>query len=165
VEEALEIPIVIDTSYALKDKAVVMSESTSSSSCADSIVTTYEKNLLPISQPLSSPSRMPSGGGSSLCTNASFTSTSTLTTNSLSSPVHNTMGNTQPVRYDYVNFAKTDHRLQLWSDVSVFKSDEELVAITKCMIISDSASVGIFLGIVIFSTKKVYFYRITGNEG
>lgn len=139
-----------------------LSESTSSSSCADSIVTTYEKNnLLPISQPLNSPSKMPSGA-SSLCTNASYASTSTLTTNSYSSPVHNTC---MPVRYDYVNFGKTDHRLQLWSDVSIFKSDETLLALTKCMIISNSSSHKNFLGIVIFSTKKVYLYRITGNEG
>ncbi|XP_035706672.1 uncharacterized protein LOC110849558 isoform X2 [Folsomia candida] len=159
-EEAIEVPVVDSTK--LGNIVVPLSESTSSSSCADSIVTTYEKNnLLPISQPLNSPSKMPSGA-SSLCTNASYASTSTLTTNSYSSPVHNTC---MPVRYDYVNFGKTDHRLQLWSDVSIFKSDETLLALTKCMIISNSSSHKNFLGIVIFSTKKVYLYRITGNEG
>jgi hypothetical protein len=71
-----------------------------------------------------------------------------------------------PLRYDYVNFGRADHRLQLWSEISVLKgADERLLALLKCMVIADSSPGGTFLGIVIFSTKKVYIYRIQGAEG
>lgn len=138
---------------------VPLSESTSSSSCADSIVTTYEKNLPQISHPLHIPSRMPPSGSSSLCTDASsFASNYTLT------PRNNNVTGI-PVKYDYVNYAKMDHRLAVWVDSVVLKMDEQLLALAKCMVVSNNASAASFLGIIFFSTKKVYFFKIIGDEG
>jgi len=39
------------------------------------------------------------------------------------------------------------------------------VALSKCVILADASSNNVFLGLVIFSNKRVYFYKITANEG
>lgn len=146
-----------------------MSESTSSGSCAESIVTQYERKfqLQPISQPFSSPNislslSSTSSAGTSI---SSFASNSTLTAGSslTSAPKAGPTSSTIPVRYDFVDFNKIDHRLQLWSELSVFKSvDERLLALVKCLIITETSNV---LGLVIFSSTKIYLYKISGTEG
>lgn len=165
VPEAEEVPV--PEYQASKSGKGPMSESTSSGSCAESIVTQYERrlHLQPISQPFSTPSTPLSlSTTSSACTSLnSFASNSTLTSASLNSPHKTSASSTIPVRYDYVDFNKVDHRLQLWSELSVFKSaDENLLALVKCMIITETSNV---LGLVIFSSMKIYLYKVTGTEG
>jgi len=139
-------------------KTVVMSESTSSSSCADSIVTTYERQ------------QQNANVHVHVSVSSSLASTSTLTSAKPSPKKggikhHQLIHTSMPIRYDYVNFGRTDHRLQLWSEISLFKSaDERLLALVKCVVISDPSPKG-FSGIVIFSSKKVYIYKIQGPEG
>ncbi|CAL8142002.1 unnamed protein product [Orchesella dallaii] len=165
VPEAEEVPVPEFQASKNASKGP-MSESTSSGSCAESIVTQYERRmqLQPISQPFASHAMSLSvSTTSSACTSlSSFASNSTLTGGSLNSP-HKSISSTIPVRYDYVDYGKADHRLQLWCELSVFKTAEErLLALVKCLIITDSGNV---LGIVIFSTSKIYLYKITGIEG
>lgn len=148
---------------------VPMSDSTSSGSCTESIVTQYERRLqlLPISQPFvsSSISLSMSSASSAYTSLNSFASHSTLPAGSLNSS-HKKVAPaaaTIPVRYDFVNFAKVDHRLQLWAELSVFKSgDERLLAVVKCLIVTETSSL---LGLVIFSSAKIYLYKIIGTEG
>ncbi|ODN01786.1 Serine/threonine-protein kinase 11-interacting protein, partial [Orchesella cincta] len=165
VPEAEEVPVPEFQGSKNANKGP-MSESTSSGSCAESIVTQYERRmqLQPISQPFASHAMSLSiSTTSSTCTSLnSYASNSTLTSGSLNSP-HKSVSTTIPVRYDYVDYGKADHRLQLWCELSVFKSaNERLLAIVKCLIITDSGNI---LGIVIFSTAKIYLYKITGIEG
>jgi hypothetical protein len=67
-----------------------------------------------------------------------------------------------PIKYDYQDFTKIDHRLQLFCEITVFKSrDEELLALTKALVLSSCAP---YMAVIIISNKKVYFYKLTGAE-
>jgi hypothetical protein len=120
----------------------MMTESNSSGSYAGSICTQYEKtinaNLSPISQQFSSrpPIPFPFPHSSSMTSvSSSGTIVPSASASLLSSSPSRTGGFLQqptPIKYDYENFSKVDHRLQLFCELSVFKkADEKLLALTK----------------------------------
>ena len=63
-----------------------------------------------------------------------------------------------PVRYDYEDFSKVDHRLQLFCEISVFqKSDERLLALAKvCNDNDDDKNGNIFLNFTIMGRILEY---------
>ncbi|CAG7675843.1 unnamed protein product, partial [Allacma fusca] len=164
VPEAVELEAPEISQKLHKSPGVTMTDSTSSGSCAESVCTAYEtKKAATSTQSSANHHNSPSKFSGSMVTSFSnsFSSTATLTNVTYNSPRHRLV--TCPVRYDYENFSKVDHRLQLFCEISVFKgSDERLLALAKVLVISDSSQ---YSGIVIFSNKKCYVYKIVGLEG
>lgn len=144
---------------------VVMTESNSSGSFAESVCTTYEKVLGTNTSTSSSTSLQIS---QQLNQTPYLSPATTISTNNASSVAtlfaknqNQTGGAIMGIKYDYQDFTKIDHRLQLFCEISVFKKDEELLALTKALVLCSSGS---YLCLIIFSTKKIYFYKITGPE-
>jgi len=145
---------------------VPMSESTSSDSCTGSTCTALERkipmNISYISSPLSQPFSNHSTSFSSMTSPGPFAFGNPFAASSNNNQ-ETPPPRTAPIRYDFENFSKVDHRLQLFCEVIVFKSPtEKLLALTKALILSDTQC---FISIVIFSSRKLYLYKIIGDEG
>ena len=111
---------------------VAMTDSTSSGSCAESVCTAYEKRAgaSGSNQSQNSPSGVSNANSSFSSTGGSSTLTLMATSTQSVSPRHGML--CAPVKYDYEDFSKVDHRLQLFCEISVFKkSDERLLALAK----------------------------------
>lgn len=136
----------------LMEANVNLTESSSSGSVCESVVTTYEHHpRLPLEQPLKKVSNL---------LFAKFSRKNEYGDTKISGgPCH--------IQYNYDDLTNIDHRLKLFLFQNVLEeNDEKIVWLVKTFIIGDEiSSDGLpFQAISCMTTKKIYFLKITGEE-
>lgn len=131
-----------------------LTESSSSGSMTDSVCTAYESGNPNITT--SQPSSSLSGVVGSFFQR--FVALSSSPTGKDAS---------QPMLYNFSDFARIDHRLKLYLCMHVLNHENELLtALLRCWVLPSSTANGIpFSGLLIISSQALYIMKIKGAEG
>jgi len=71
---------------------------------------------------------------------------------------------TSPIDWNFEDYGKADHRVQLYCELSLFKEEEDLLLLVKGQIYVRSHPGKMFPGIVVVSDKRIYILSINGKE-
>lgn len=155
---------IMKKSAELKPKVImtlgetVLTESSSSGSVCESVVTAYESN-----------GKQKSGKSMETSLDGIFKS-STLLLSKTPKPKKDSesaAGQFNPITYNYEDLSIVDHRVKLHLFQNVLEENtEKLMWLVKTLVIEDEpTSSGIpFIGLVVMSTKKLYVLKIEGAE-
>lgn len=156
MNEIAEIQMKKSMEEALKQKMtgivnVNLTESSSSGSVCESVVTAYEQSHKTIDDQV-------------------FAKVSNFLFPKSTKPSQNDgpkLPESNPIQYNYEDLANVDHRVKLYLFQNVFEeNDEKLSWLVKSILIDDSTYAdGIPIhALTVMSTKKVYFLKIAGDE-
>jgi len=71
---------------------------------------------------------------------------------------------TSPISWNYTDFGKADHRVQLYCELSLFREEEDLLLLAKGTLHLRSAPTTVWPGVVVVTNKRIYMLKITGPE-
>ncbi|CRK93086.1 CLUMA_CG006583, isoform A [Clunio marinus] len=141
---------------------VNLTESSSSGSVCESIVTTYEKGKQ--SEKSTTEGDKPNESKlEGIFKSSSILLSKTQRKESESEP--NFLAN--PIHYNYEDLSVVDHRVKLYLFQNILEeNDEKLMWLVKTLVIEDDAGANgkPFYSLVIMSTKKIYVLKIIGEE-
>jgi len=69
-----------------------------------------------------------------------------------------------PISWNYTDFSKADHRVQLYCDLSLFREEEDLLLLVKGSLHLRSSPSNIWPGLLVVTNKRIYALKITGKE-
>lgn len=136
----------------------VLTESSSSGSVCESVVTAYESN-----------GKQKSEKSMETSLDGIFKSSSLLLSKTPKPKKDSELaaGQFHPITYNYEDLSVVDHRVKLHLFQNVLEENtEKLMWLVKTLVIEDdSTSSGVpFIGVVVMSTKKLYVLKILGTE-
>ena len=71
---------------------------------------------------------------------------------------------TYPISWNYTDYSKADHRVQLYCELSLFREEEDLLLLVKGSLHLRSAPTTVWPGVVVVTNKRIYMLKITGPE-
>jgi len=71
---------------------------------------------------------------------------------------------TSPISWNYKDYSKADHRVQLYCELSLFREEEDLLLLAKGYLHLRSAPTTVWPGVVVVTNKRIYMLKITGQE-
>jgi len=69
-----------------------------------------------------------------------------------------------PISWNYSDYSKADHRVQLYCELSLFREEEDLLLLAKGSLHLRSAPSSVWPGVLVVTNKRIYTLRITGKE-
>merc|ERR1712240_440867 len=71
---------------------------------------------------------------------------------------------TSPIQWNFTDYGKADHRVQLYCELSLFKEEEDLLLLAKGFLHLRSAPSSVWPGVLVVTNKRIYMLKITGPE-
>jgi len=69
-----------------------------------------------------------------------------------------------PISWNFSDYSKADHRVQLYCELSLFREEEDLLLLAKGFLHLRSAPTSVWPGVLVVTNKRIYTLKITGKE-
>jgi len=69
-----------------------------------------------------------------------------------------------PISWNYSNFCKVDHRVQLFCELTLFREEEDMLLLAKGYLHIRSMPNSVWPGVLVVTNKRIYTLGITGAE-
>lgn len=163
LDETLTASALMKKSDEMKSKVILsignvnLTESSSSGSICESVVTAYEHN-----------GKKKAKSSSTTSLDGIFKTSQTLLSKAPKPRTETAIPQIHPIQFNYEDLSIVDHRVKLFLFQNVLEeNDEKLMWLVRCLVIEDdvTSSGQPYFGLVVMSTKKLYILKIVGDEG